>query len=138
MTLHDSARPAGAPLDVVRLRLRRRATIKALRASRIALLLINGETNEATRTEMELSVEQFRRARRWLRLAAAEARLTAEMLTVDEALRQYAERHVENVLRAGLLKDQGCSRQKIREQLSISDEEYDIADEWWRDAQVTG
>jgi hypothetical protein len=37
-----------------------------------------------------------------------------------------------------LLKDQGCSRQKIREQLSISDEEYDIADEWWRDAQVTG
>jgi hypothetical protein len=111
---------------------------KARRASRIATFQLAGVAHDDARVQMELTVEQYRRARRWLRLAVTESLMSEELLTVDESLRQYADRHVERVLRVGLLKDQGCGREQAREQLGITDEDYGVCAEWWRDAQATG
>lgn len=107
-----------------------------MRASRIATFQLAGVSHERARVELGLSVEQYRRARRWLRAAVTESLLGIDLPTVDEALRRFGERHVEGVIRVGLLKDEGRSRQQIREQLGITDDEYDAASEWWRDGQA--
>ena len=120
--------------EVVRLRLRQRATQKRLRASRIAALRLAGLAHEDARHRADLTTEQYRRARQWLTAAVTESLLSDGLLTVDQALEQYAERHVASVIRLGLLKDRGATEQQIREQLGIGREQYQQAHEWWRDA----
>lgn len=124
--------------EAVRLRLRRRAATKVARASRIATFQLAGVPHEEARKQLELSVEQYKRARRWLRSAVTESLMGIDLPTVDESLRRFGERHVEGVLKVGLLKEEGRSRKQIREQLGISEDDFDAADEWWRDAQIGG
>lgn len=107
-----------------------------MRASRIATLLLADLSNESAREEMRLSVDAYKRARAWLRAAIAEARLSAELLSVDDALRRFSERHVEGTIRVGLLRQAGCERDEIQQRLGITRDEYDTAWEWFRDALV--
>lgn len=120
---------------LVLLHLRRRAARKMMRASRIATLRLAGLAHEDCRARMELTVQEYKRARRWLRDAVTESLMSGGLLTVDEALRRYADRHVEGVVRVGLLKDKGRSEAAIREQLDLTEEQFGMALEWWRDAQ---
>lgn len=120
---------------LVLLHMRRRAARKMMRASRIATLRLAGLAHEDCRARMELTVQEYKRARRWLREAVTESLMSGGLLTVDEALRRYADRHVEGVVRVGLLKDQGRSEADIRQQLHLTEEQFSMGLEWWRDAQ---
>ena len=120
--------------QIIRLRLRQRATQKRLRASRIAALRLAGLGHEDARHRADLTIEQYRRARQWLNAAVAESLISDGLLTVDQALEQYAERHVESVIRVGLMKDRGATEPQIREQLGVSREQFQQAHEWWRDS----
>lgn len=121
---------------IVLLNLRRRALRKSRRASRIAVLRLRegGLPHEEIRARMGLGVEEYRAAKRWLNAALEEAERSEGLLTLDEALAAFGERHVDGVVRVGLLKDRGCSEERIREQLGITREQYDIAWDWWRNA----
>jgi hypothetical protein len=120
------------------LHMRRRAARKMMRASRIATLRLAGLAHEDCRARMELTVQEYKRARRWLRDAVTESLMSGGLLTVDEALRGYADRYVESVIRVGLLKDQGRAEAYIRQQLDLTEELYGAALEWYRDAQSGG
>lgn len=122
---------------LVLLRLRRRAVRKSRTASRIAVLRLRGLPHEEARARMGVSVAEYKRARRWLDDAAQEADASDGLLTLDEALAAYSERHLEGVTRVGLAKDLGRSETLIRQHLQISEQQYRIALEWWRDAMAS-
>jgi hypothetical protein len=121
--------------QTVMLRLRRRATRQVIRASRIATLRLAGLPHEEVRSRMEISVAEYRKARRWLTAAATESLASDGLLTVDQALERYGRCRIEGVLRVGLLKDKGRAEAEIRRRLGITAEQFGVALEWWRDAQ---
>lgn len=119
---------------IVMMRLRRRAARKVMQAARIATLRLKGTPHEEARARMQIGVEQYRAARRWLEAAVDEADESEGLLTVHEALQAYAERHVLGVVRVGMMRDRGSSEAEIRARLQITEMQYRLALDWYRDA----
>lgn len=120
-------------LQAVRLRLRQGAHRKATRAERIGTLQILGYSHRQARRRLELPVEPYNRANRWL-LAGAHESETGDPLPIHDALQAYAERHVDGVMRVGMLREGGARKSDVMKQLGISELEYETAWTWWRDA----
>ncbi len=129
-----SGRPRNSGLGAVRLELRRRAVVKQARAERIATMRLAGLGHEDIRLRLGLSVGAYRRARRWLRVATARSLASPEPLTVHQALEEYAEEHVLTALRIIRLTLAGRRRGQIQQMLRLSDDAYQSAAEWARDA----
>lgn len=87
---------------------------------------------------MGLTVAEYRNVRRWLSEAVDEADASEGVLTLDQALDEYAARHVEGVIRLGLLKGRGLPELEIRTRLGISREQYRRGLEWWRESSQAG
>lgn len=130
----ERARRADDRQGAVRLWCRRHAARTREQAMRIAPLRLAGQSHEQARLQVGLTVEQYRRAKRWLNDAIALSAGSPDALSLEDAITIIADRHVETVLRLGLLRAQGQTRQQIRKTLELSDDQYEIADEWRRDA----
>jgi hypothetical protein len=114
--------------------LRRGAYRKATRAERIGTLQILKYSHEQARRLLEVPVEVYNRANRWLLAAAHESETGGAFLPLHDALKAYADRHVEGVVRVGMLREGGMRRAEVQSQLGITDLEYETAWTWWRDA----
>lgn len=120
---------------IVRVRLRQRAAHEITLAARLAVLQLQRLPHEEARWRLGLTVTEYRDVRRWLAAAVDEADASEGVLTLDEALSEYAARHVEGVIRLGLLRAQGCPELEIRSRLRITREQYRRGLDWYRDAQ---
>lgn len=121
-------------LQAVRLQLHRGAYRKATRAERIGTLQILKYSHDQARRLLDVPVEVYNRANRWLLAAAHESESGGEYLPLHDALQAYARRHVEGVVRVGMLRESGARRAEVQRQLGIGDLEYETAWTWWRDA----
>lgn len=123
-----------ARLRQIKLWCRRHASQKSALAKRVLPLRYAGLSHEQIRIQLGLTVEGYRRIKRWAADAVAESNASTDYLSVEEALDQHAERQVELVLRLAHLKQQGLARQQLREHLGLTDDGLDRTDEWLRDA----
>jgi hypothetical protein len=114
----------------IRLWARRRAEGKSEIARRIKELHYAGQTHEQIRISRGLTVDRYKRAKRWLADALAQ---TSDYVTFEEALRQHAERQVELVMRFGHLRERGAGEREIREHLGLTEEGYNATRSWWMD-----
>lgn len=120
----------------MRVCLRRRAMVKRGWAEQLAILKLAGLGSEDARLRARLSVEQNRRARRLLRSAVSLAVSSAMPLTITEALTEAADLMVARAIRLGELRHAGFDRNDTQARLDCTDEEYEAAFEWWRDAEA--
>lgn len=123
-----------ARLRQIKLWCRRHASQKSAIAKRVLPLRYAGLSHEQIRIQLGLTVEGYRRVKRWVADAVAESNTSTDYLSVEDALDRHCEQQVELVLRFAALKQQGASRQEIREHLKLTEEGLDRTDEWYRDS----
>lgn len=100
---------------------------------RIAPLRYTDMSHEQVRLRVGLTVEEYRRTKRWLNEAVARCAGSPHPLTLDQALEEISRHHVSMALRVGMMRESGRTRDQIRAALKLSEEEYDMAGEWYRD-----
>lgn len=118
----------------IRLWCRRRAEGKSALARRVLPLRYAGRTHQQIRLDLGLTVERYRKVKRWLADSVAESNASDAHLSVEDALREHADRQVELVMRLGELREQGATRQQIREHLGLTEDGLLATEEWWLDA----
>lgn len=117
-----------------RILLRRRGDRTASQAEAIAVRRLADQSHDDARMQLRISVDAYRRARRWLRISVARCIASPEPLGLSSALHEYAGEVVANALRIGALEADGKSHEEIRRLLRLSEDEWDEAWDWWRDA----
>lgn len=125
-------------MRAIRLWCRRRADQKVQRAHEMEPYWLKRSTpHEEIRYQLGLTVDEYRRSRRWLDRAADRCTESDDHLGVDEALRAIADEHVDLVMRYGILREErSMTFEEIREQLSLPERDLDYVAEWWRDAMA--
>lgn len=121
-------------LRAIRMWCRRHADQKSALAKRILPLKYAGLSHEQIRIQLGLTVEGYRRVKRWLNDSVAESNASADQLSVDEALGEHADHQVDLVTRFAQLRQRGRLRGEVQERLGLSDEAFERTDEWFRDA----
>ena len=120
----------------MRVSIRRRALVKREQAEQLAIFKLAGLGSEEARLRARLPVEQCRRARRLLRQAVALAVSSPMPLTISEALGEASDLMVARAIRMVELRHSGFCRAEAQALLDCSDEEYESAEEWARDAEA--
>lgn len=122
-------------MRAIRLWCRHRADHKIQRVHDMEPYWLKRTPHEEVRYQLGLTVDEYRRARRWLDAAVDRCTESQEHLQVYEAVRAIADEHIDLVTRYGILREeQGLGFEEIREHLGVSERTLDLVAEWWRDA----
>ena len=124
-------------LSEMRLWIRHRARQTIRWTSQLALLRIAPATAQGrARLILGLTVGQHAEAKRWLARAKARGVSAGGYMTFDEALHEVADEWFRTVIQVGLLKRAGRARQDIIAHAGLTEDEFDWAFGWWRDAEA--
>lgn len=121
-------------MRAIRLWCRRRAEQKLQRAHEMQPYWLQRTPHEEIRYRLGLTVDEYRRARRWLDRAADRCTESRDHLRVYEALHAIADEHVDLVQRYGIMRERCCTFEEIREHLGLPERDVDDIAQWWRDA----